>query len=425
MCLNKTPKTMKNWWLSLFFCGALLAQKNPNPLYFPLSPEGKTFIKAGLRTQFWARYTQANPQTTINGESYENFTDFSIRRIRLNLQAQITPKLYFFSLFGGNNYNAKTEKSFRPQILDFYIEYEFHKSLTLGAGKMGWDGPSRWTIFANGTMLGTDALVFALFTLNKQDDNGRSIGLFAKGELGALSYHIAVKDPTFINIGEVKNSTDFTSKGLPRKRWSGYLKYDFWQKESSKNPYSGGTGTYLGKKKILNIGAGFSYQPDMMWALENTKPRYYDYKSWAVEVFLDRPISQRNDAITAYAGYFHSDFGPRYLRFIGPNSIVDAAQQGNAYPMIGTGRTLFLQLGYLLPRFQKTNLRWQPHFSAQYSQWEALTQPVWFFDSGINIYFRGQDSKLSIGIQNRPVLTTDLNIQQRKNTIILQYQFQL
>jgi hypothetical protein len=41
--------------------------------------------------------------------------------------------------------------------------------------------------------------------------------------------------------------------------------YQFFDQEDNLLPYT--TGSYLGKKKIVNLGAGFIYQPDAMWNL--------------------------------------------------------------------------------------------------------------------------------------------------------------
>jgi hypothetical protein len=44
---------------------------------------------------------------TINSEEVANKFDISIRRLRMGVSAQLTPKLYVYSMFGGNNINLK------------------------------------------------------------------------------------------------------------------------------------------------------------------------------------------------------------------------------------------------------------------------------------------------------------------------------
>jgi hypothetical protein len=45
-----------------------------------------------VRGQFWARYLDMNPGTSINSEEVANKFDISIRRLRMGVSAQATPK---------------------------------------------------------------------------------------------------------------------------------------------------------------------------------------------------------------------------------------------------------------------------------------------------------------------------------------------
>ena len=142
-----------------------------------LNEEGTTYIKASLSATFWARYYEANPHTQINGTEVSRVTDFSVRRLRINVQGQLTPKLYVYGLFGGNNYNFTSKNEDRIGILDLYADYQLLPELTLGLGKFGWNG-SRNAMKASGSMMGLDAPSFPLFTVNKNDDAVRSLGAF-------------------------------------------------------------------------------------------------------------------------------------------------------------------------------------------------------------------------------------------------------
>lgn len=413
---------MKYFWISLILLGNVWAQSSKSPLFLPLSKDEKTYIKAGFRSQFWMRYTQANPQTTVNGKHYDSYFDISARRVRMSIQAKLSPKFFIFTQFGVSSYNMKTEKNRNLKLFDLYAEYEFDPKFTLGIGKIFLNGPSRWNFHSTGKMLNIDAMAFSDFTSDKQDDSGRSLGLFVKGSIDRFSYHLTVKNPTFTGVYQAKEYTDYVTTGISNQRWSGYLKYNFLDFESSDSS----AGTYIGKKNIFNIGAGFAYQPNMTGQKQGENITLYDYKSWAIELFLDRPISSKNDAITAYIGFFRSDFGKDYLRYMSSNNIADnSAIQGNAYPAVGTGNTLFFQFGYLLAKSEKSSIRWQPSLSVQYSKFEKLINPVVFFDAGLNIYLKGHDSKLTFGIQNRPIFTENNTYSSRKSTFIIQYQVQI
>ena len=69
----------------------------------------KPKVKWYFRGQFWLRYSDLNEGSLINGEPTSNYTDVSIRRLRIPISTQVTPKVYAYALFGGNNYNFKSK----------------------------------------------------------------------------------------------------------------------------------------------------------------------------------------------------------------------------------------------------------------------------------------------------------------------------
>ncbi|APD07711.1 hypothetical protein UJ101_02210 [Flavobacteriaceae bacterium UJ101] len=398
-----------------------------------LDETGKTYIKGSLRGQFWARYYDTNPGTTVNGDPTGSITDFSIRRIRANISAQLTPKIFVYALLGGNNINSKTEKDFEFDILDFYAEYEFSKAISIGMGESSWDGLDRWNVRSSKSLMALDAPLFSLLTVNKNDDLARGLGAWAKGQIGKFDYILAIKSPTTYGVEATEGKVDFALNNT-KKRTSGYVKYEFWDNESNKTAYSGGTGTYLGKKKLLNLGAGFMLQPDMTSQLVNGIEEYYDYKNWAIDAFLEFPLNERNAALTSYLGFFNTNFGPNYIRNLGANDIADSSGTsfnggGNDYPMMGTGETIFFQLGYLLPKFKKSTHRVQPNIAVQYSDFDALDDPMVTYDLGINYYLKGHSNKLTLGYQDRPIFNENelgkIKKTSRRGMLILQYQIEI
>ncbi len=412
-----------------FIFGISHAQKNK--LNLNLDESGKTYIKASLSMQLWARYFETNPGTTINGENATDVFDFSIRRLRMGISAQLSPKLYVYSLFGGNNINATTEKDFQFKVLDLYAEYEFVEEFALGMGKSGWEGLNRWNVRSSKSLMAVDAPLFSLLTVDKNDDVGRGLGIWSKGQIGKFDYILTLQDPIQFGVNSKEGIVDY-AKNKPRKRTSGYVKYEFLDNESNKSPYSGSTGSYIGAKNILNLGAGFMNQPKMTSQLVNGLEKFYDFKNWAIDVFYDAPLNkEKGTAITTYLGYNNNDFGPNYIRNVGANDITSGGTSfngsGNDFPMMGTGNTVFFQFGYLLPK-AKNNARLQPNIAIQYSDFEALDDKMIVYDLGINCYFKGHDNKLSLGYQNRPVfknLNNQLKVDERKGMIVLQYQIEI
>lgn len=392
-----------------------------------LSEDGETYIKASVATTFWARYYNANPNTTINGTSVSRVTDISLRRLRIGLQGQITPKLFFYGLFGGNNYNFNSNKTDRIGILDLYAEYQFIPEFSIGAGKFGW-GSSRNSMRGSGSMMGLDSPSFALFTVNMNDDNARSWGGFAKGQIQNLSYVLTIKNPLTTTIAEKEGVVGY-AKRAPYKQYSAHLKYDFWERESNKTPYT--TGTYIGAKKVLNLSVGGVYQKEMMSELQGGHPKYYDYKNFSTEIFLDTPLSEKNNALTLNLGYYHTDFGRDYVRNVGNNNVAGVSSQeyfnggGTAYPIIGTGNTFFFLGGYLFGKCEQFTTRIQPNLSIQYSKFNGLKDAMIAYELGANLFFKGHSNKLSFCYQNRPIYNQQKEVSSRKGAFIIQYHIQL
>jgi hypothetical protein len=349
----------------------------------------------------------------------------------MGVSAQLTPKLYVYSLFGGNNINSKTEKDFQFEVLDLYAEYEFAKEFALGFGESGWEGLSRWNVRSSKSLMAVDAPLFNLLTVNKNDDNARGLGIWAKGQVGKFDYTFALKNPVQFGVVAKAGTVDY-ALNKQRKRTSGYVKYEFLDNESNKSAYSGRAGTYVGTKNILNLGAGFMHQAKMTSQLVNDKEKFYDFNNWAVDLFYDAPLNkEKGTAITSYLGFFSTDFGPDYIRNVGANDVTSGGTSfngsGNDFPMMGTGNTVFFQFGYLLAK-AKNNIQLQPNISVQYSDFDVLDDAMVVYDLGVNCYFKGHSNKLSLGYQNRPVfqnINNQLKVDERKGMFVLQYQIEI
>ncbi|HEY2944765.1 MAG TPA: hypothetical protein VGN09_20185, partial [Vicinamibacteria bacterium] len=77
-------------------------------------------------------------------------------------------------------------------------------------------------------------------------------------------------------------------------RSSGHLQYSFLDTETSYFT----TGTYLGKKKVLTVGAGYDYQSD--------------YKAFAGDAYFDRPLGPAG-ALTLQGDLIHYDGGDTFV----------------------------------------------------------------------------------------------------------------
>lgn len=73
--------------------------------YYIDSKDSSHYISLSMTGQFWARSTQNNPYTIVQGTPQSNTADFSVRRIRFVLGGVLTDRVSFFIQFGQNSLN--------------------------------------------------------------------------------------------------------------------------------------------------------------------------------------------------------------------------------------------------------------------------------------------------------------------------------
>ncbi len=413
-----------------------------------LSKDSVSWLKTTVALQTWVRYTENNPGTTLNGYSQKETFDIGIRRMRMQLFGNITNRVFFYSQFGLNNFSNTSTRKQGAFFHDLTTEYALlPKHLSIGSGLSGWSGLSRYASPAIASTLMYDAPLFEQTTNDVTDQFLRKLSIYAKGKLAKLDYRVAVSKPMSIQAAQQGFDTTLSANATfapepPKLQYQGYFNWQFLDQENNQIAYM--QGTYLGKKRVFNIGGGFIYQPDAMRYLD-TKPtvpqkRFTAMNLWAIDIYLDYALNKdKQNAISLYGGYFNFDFGPNYLRNLGVmndanGSSISAVKKfsgfGNAFPMFGTGQVMYAQMGYL---FKHDLLKQQgtimPTADVMVANYTALKTPMLVWDAGLNYFMNGHNSKLSLNYQNRPVFSEDVNTSkgielkgQRKGMVVLQYQ---
>lgn len=424
----------------------VLAQTNavqkkslPNKsLKFDLNDDGSHYIKASFTAQIWARYNQSNPGTTIFGYEKSETFDIGLRRVRTVIDGMITDKVYVFTQFGINNFTSTSQRKMPLFFHDVVGEYHITKrSLHIGGGLNGFTGMARFSSPSIGTIMGYDAPLNQQSTNDATDQFLRKLSIYAKGKLGKFDYRLAASNPMSAQnstvVQAISTNADFSLKP-PAMQYSGYFMYQFLDEESNLNPYT--VGTYLGKKKVFNIGAGFQYQANAMWRWNNAVQRdtiSEDMLNFAADVFYDNPMGSKGAALSIYAAYINYNFGKGYLRNIGvmnPATGVTATANnlngsGNNFPMLGTGSVLQGQIGYLLPQniLGQENGQLMPYIMVMSANYDRLNQTMLLYDAGINWFIHEHKTKLSIDLQNRPVFAVaNQRVSERKSMVVMQFQ---
>lgn len=428
-------------------------------LKFNLNEDGSKYMRMIAWNQVWFRSTEMNPGTMINGESATSSTDIGLRRLRMLFYAQISKRYMIVTHFGINNQTFTNGGSVsstgtggygagkKPGMFfhDAWNEYALvlpqadkKFSLSMGAGLHYYTGLSRMTMSSTLNYLAADAPIFNWPLIENSDQFARQIGLFAKGKYGHLEYRFAYNKPFATNLTPANATSDATAVAVDNSgntKWSkaGYVEYQFFDIESNLLPYK--VGTYMGTKKVFNIGAGFYNAPDATRTMVDSEVKKHNINLFAVDAFLDMPVGTKKGAITAYSVFYNYDFGPNYLRNLGIMNVGVAdpsftgqaalAGAGSGQPTIGTGTIWYTQAGFLIPdTHEKPKVRIQPFGAYTHKNFEALDKASSQFDIGANWFIDGHHAKITTQYSTRPVYTA-LNQSSSKGDFLVQLQIYL
>ncbi len=416
------------------------------PLVLNLSDDGNKYIRFLFWNQIWTRINEANPGTLgVDGQPRSHTSDIGIRRARMLAYAQVSPRFLFVTHFGINNQtftgggvpgggatgnpgnipvNVNPESgqgsaigasAKKPQLFfhDIWTEYMITKEIHVGAGLHYWNGISRLSSQSTLNFLQVDAPIFNWPLIELTDQFARQFGIYAKGQAGKWDYRLALNKP--FSVGSGGNYDEPTQRpvaaNIVNDNWAtqGYIAYQFWEKENNKLPFF--VGSYLGTKKVFNIGGGWHHHPQATSSRNaDGTIQHHDIGLWSLDTFLDLPLNPtKGTALTAYAVYYSYNFGPNYIRNIGimnvgqgPGSFQNGT--GNAQPTIGTGNIFYLQTGYLLPKnLLKDKGKLQPFGTLTHKNFEYFQEASWQYDLGINYLINGHQAKITLQYSNRPL----------------------
>lgn len=455
--------------ICLLACSVGVFAQGGSPSYtdglkIKLDSTGKKYVRFLVWADFRARYTELNPGTAINGIAKDNMVDFSVRQFRLALYSQLSPRYLILGTMGidnqsfssggsagggntgngGGTFNGTLGKKPLFYLHELWNEYtvvpendfKTHKhnfaSLYIGTGLHYWVGISRMSSLSSFNFLAIDAPVYNWPLIDNSDQLGRQIGIYLKGNIGPVAYRWSVNKPFTVvnpavaypaNSPEINYAVDNNANG--NLSTTGYAAWQFFEKENTLVPYT--TGSYVGTKKVLNVGAGYYYSKKATTTqADNTANSLlinHSIKIWAADVFADIPWGgeRQNWAFTGYSVYYNDDFGPNYLRNgsimnenVGPDKnytgVVSQSGYGNLAPIIGTGSSWFTQVGLLLPKtlFKTDVVRFQPfaEYSLQTFDRYGSSKFTWW-SAGGNIYLDGHHAKIGFKYQTRPIVAFD------------------
>lgn len=394
-----------------------------------ISEENDMYIRFLLWAQVWLRAMEMGPASVVDGSTDDWQLDVMLRRVRFLTYAQLTDRVLVLMHFGINNQTFTNGgfggDAFRPQLFfhDVWVEFRAVKDhLFMGAGLLYWNGISRMTSASTLNFLALDAPIVNWPTIDITDQFVRQLGIYAKGEIEKFHYRVSLTRPfirdtaDFVEPDDAFETARFNAFA---NTWalSGYFNYDFFTKENHLLPFF--VGTYLGTEKILNVGAGISWQQSAMVSCATAPTvgvcpeqdqKFDDLVLFGADFFADIPI--RKSALATYLVYYYYDMGPDFVRNVGVGNLTggdSGSGPGNAYPSIGTGNHLYWQAAYMLPVRPVNRHKITPYFTIQSSFLEALDDPAMIYELGVKYYFIGHHSSVTFNWRNRPVFGTGAN----------------
>ncbi len=211
-----------------------------------------------------------------------------IRRVRLLFGGQVAKNVTFFVETDVPNLGRTlpTGKNISPAVIvqDAYGEFKVNDAFALDAGLM-FVPFSRNSIQTAASLLSID---YGAYTFSQsgptQSTIGRDTGFQAKGYVlgNRLEYR----------VGAFQGARD--SRSTRSFRYAGRVQYQLFETEGTGFFY---TGTYLGRKKVMAIGAAFDTQDD--------------YTAYDADVFVDYPAGP--GAVTAQLAYNRIDGSTTFL----------------------------------------------------------------------------------------------------------------
>ncbi|MBL7818050.1 MAG: hypothetical protein JNL70_23775 [Saprospiraceae bacterium] len=418
------------------------------PLTLKLNESGSKYIRFIMWHQVWASMTQNNPGSLdVNGNDIGGkwTGDIAMRRSRFLMYSQISPRFLVLTHWGINNQSfinggaanhvagvtaPVSNLGKKPQIYihDAWTEYAIKPGqLHVGGGLHYWNGVSRLSSNSTLNFMTLDAPIFNWFNIEATDQFARQYGIYAKGQVGKLDYRFSLNKPFINGVSAAAKGTGLTAQAKgsevsvnvfsEKPALQGYVNYMIWDKEANVLPFF--VGTYLGAKKVMNIGAGFYSQAEatgyrttgVTTADSITKN---NQTVLGVDFFLDMPTKKgKGDCINVLLTYYNMDFGKNYIRNVGilnehttaPASATSWAGGGNAQPMIGTGNIFYAQVGYAFPK-NKMGYQFMPYVTVTNKKFERLADPSTQFAAGLNWFINGHNAKITAEYSNRPIYTS-------------------
>jgi hypothetical protein len=343
-----------------------------------LKIDDESSINLGFRGQVLMKSIEAD----LNGDdSFDNFTDFQLRRARIRLLGKINPKISMFlqTEFGDDVAGGGGD----VRLIDGWVSYKFDPWAQVFAGMHMAPSSRQATTGSGGLMTmdrpGNNTKNLSWGTRALRNFSTATVPATASGLIGQARDSVRDTGATLFGSGSLSDTTHLKyyvglydgvqvlRNGDRNLRMTTRAQVNFGDAEAG---YFN-TSTYLGKKKTLALGVSYDTQDQVQGDITG----YGDYTYFSVDAFLEQPMG--DGTLTLEAAFSDLDldgFNDNALR-----------SEGDGY---------YVQAGYYMNK-------WQPWVA--YEAWDSnATDSEGTYDAfrvGISYFFKGHNANVKAGFE--------------------------
>jgi hypothetical protein len=329
-----------------------------------------------LRIDYKGQFQLVQRDTGSGGNGTDSTTEFNFRRNRIALLGAMGDKigLYVQTEFSEDNnigpLDVSDGNNSEFQILDAQLRYTVNPMLQVRAGKFKYN-LTRENLEECEGPLSLDRSLFIRAPLVDDGTRDKGVAIFGNVMDGLFQYRADIMNGRNDSLSAPDSALRYSVRGHISlgDAETGY----------------GYKGTYLGKKKVLTIGAGYQTESDIAYADLANKSGAVDYQAYTVDIFAEYPV----DAVGTFT------VSAAYVDYDLDNAYKGADPDPGVSGLNGEKNGGYVKAAYLLP-----NLPLQVF--ARGEQWSfarlknVYDQEVNWYAGGLNYYFRGQDLKLTL-----------------------------
>lgn len=329
-----------------------------------------------LRIDYKGQFQLSQRDIGSEADGGGSTTEFNFRRNRIALLGAMGDNigLYVQTEFGEDKnlgpLDVTDGNSSEFQILDAQLRFTYNPMLQVRVGKFKYN-LTRENLEECEGPLTLDRSLFIRAPLVDDGTRDKGVAIFGNVADGLFQYRADIMNGRNDSVSSPESNMRYSVRGHLSL---GDAETDYGYK-----------GTYLGKKKVLTIGAAYQMESDIAYADLANKTDAVDYKAYTVDIFAEYPVAAIG-TFTASAAYVDYDLDNAYKGADPDPGVVGINGEKNGGYVKGA---------YMLPKLPL-------QFFGRGEQWSfsqlknVYDQEVKVYSGGVNYYFHDQDLKLTV-----------------------------